>query len=169
MKQVLYALVLVLPISAQADYYPVPENHVFGQAPSYEDKKAVDELMQRFKEAWANEDATAVAATHSADTEWTNAFGRILRGSDALKDFLENDLFPEFDSEISKREMENYKQISRRYLGRDAVIIQAYTESNRGSSVGAGNRKIYLNFVLSKNEGKWVIVHQVITDVRERR
>ena len=169
MKRALCLAMLLLSCAARAEYYPVPPHRVFGEPGSEEQERAVDTLMSKFREAWASENATAVAALHAGDAEWTNAFGRIFRGSEALRTFLEADLFPAYEPGISRKEMESYREISRRYLGPDAAVIQAFTESDRGSAVGAGKRRIYFNFVLAKVAGDWRIVHQTISDIRERR
>ena len=169
MKTSFFVLIVALSPCAHAEYYPLPEARIFGQPDSKRQEEAVDALMSRFRDAWADEDASGVAATHSTDAEWTNAFGRIFRGAEELEEFLGSRLFPEFDAAIAKAEMESYKELSRRYLGSDVVVIQASIQSDRGSSIGAGSRRAYLNFILSERDGEWKIVHQVITDVRERR
>jgi len=110
-----------------------------------------------------------VAAVHSEDAEWINAFGRTYRGNQALEEFLESGLFPAFDAEISRREMETFRVLSRRYIGADGAVLNTIMDSDRGSSVGSGGRRVSLNLVLEKIDGEWKIVHQVITDLREMR
>ena len=169
MRATILILLFITSFVAHAEYYPAPDYHVYGKAFSEADKIAIDELIQRFKNAWSANNAAAVAATHSIDAEWINAFGRVFRGSGSLKEFLETRLFPDFSANISKKEMMNFKPISRRYIGSDAAIIQAYTSSNRGSALSGEERVIYFTFVLAKNDSKWEIVHQTISDIRERR
>lgn len=155
--------------NAQAEYYPVPEQKVFGEPASQKEVKAIDHLMAQFRRAWANENAAAVAAIHADNVEWINAFGRTFRSAEKLEKFLSENLFPAFDSVIAKREMQSYREISRRYIGSDVVVINAQLDSGRGSSVGNGKRRVSLNFVLAKIDGEWKIVQEVITDIREKR
>ncbi|NNC99166.1 MAG: nuclear transport factor 2 family protein [Gammaproteobacteria bacterium] len=160
---------LSVSILAHADYYPALEYKVYGTPSTKADKKAIDSVIENLWSAWASHDATAVAGVHTVDAEWTNAFGRTYRSSKDLEEFLKNDLFPDFDIEISKNEAASYVPISRRYIGSDAAVITGRVESNRGSSVGSSNRKIGFTFVLTKVEQRWKISNQVITDIRERR
>tara|TARA_R110002073_G_scaffold145297_1_gene297427 strand:+ start:58 stop:576 length:519 start_codon:yes stop_codon:yes gene_type:complete len=169
MKTLILALMLIFSTVAFAEYYPAPEYRVFGEPHSAADKTDIDELIEAFTTAWAEEDAAAVAAVHSDDAEWINAFGRTYRGNQVLEEFLESGLFPAFDSEISRREMETFQVLSRRYIGADGAVLNTIMDSDRGSSVGAGSRRVSLNLVLEKIDGEWKIVHQVITDLREMR
>ncbi len=119
--------------------------------------------------AWSQHDAATFANLHAKDAEWTNAFGRTIRGAKELDTFLGKRLFVGFDVEIAQYEAESYREISRRYIGASSVVVTGRTESNRGSSVGTSNRKIGFTFVLGKIGGKWKVTNQVITDIRERR
>jgi|GEM_PF-3958061 len=49
------------------------------------------------------------------------------------------------------------------------TVLNTVIVSDRGSSVGTGSRRVSLNLVLEKINVEWKIVHQVITDLRERR
>lgn len=169
MKAILLIICLTTSWIAHAEYYPVLEYKVFGTPATPSDKPAIDSVMTELWDAWSEHDATTFANLHSNDAEWTNAFGRTFRGSKELELFLEQRLFAGFDIEIAEQEAESYNEISRRYIGSEAVVISGRTESNRGSSVGASNRKIGFTFVLGKIEGKWKVTNQVITDIRERR
>lgn len=169
MRALITALTLMLAGGAWAEYYPPPEYRVFGASASEADEIAIDELITRFREAWSEEDAEGVAAAHTADAEWVNAFGRTFRGADALETFLREQLFPAFDPSVSRGEMESYREVSRRYIGDEAAVISALMDSDRGSSVGEGSRRVSFNLVLARQGGGWRIAHQVITDLREIR
>lgn len=169
MKALFIVLFFFLATIANADYYPAPEYRVFGEAQSKSDEKAIDDLITNFRKAWSQQNASQVVAVHSSDVEWVNAFGRTFRGSKALEEFLAKKLFPAFDEEVSIREMESLQMISRRYIGSNAAVINAHMDSDRGSSVGTGSRRVSLNLVLEKKNGEWKIAHQVITDLREIR
>lgn len=169
MKKIILAISLLVSVTVYADYYPVLDHQVYGAPATAADKFDIDAVMKNLWLAWSRHDAGAFANLHSEDAEWTNAFGRTFRGSENLEKFLDKQLFPNFDMEISKDEAEAYVEISRRYIGEDCVVITGRTESDRGSSVGSSNRKIGFTLVLGKIEGLWKITNHVITDIRERR
>jgi len=169
MKSALALFILLAAAWASANYYPNPNYQVFGEPHTETDKKDIDQLIEKFRQAWAQQDAKGVAALHATDVEWINAFGRTFRGSEQLEEFLAQRLFPEFESEVWQRAMSSYKPISRRYIGSHAAVINAQTQSGPGSAVGPGGRRVSFTFVLQKNAGRWEIAHQAIADIRERR
>ncbi len=169
MKALFIVLTLAMTGVVNAEYYPAPDYRVFGHPHTKSDEKAIDGLVAKFRKAWSEQNAKDVAAVHSSDVEWVNAFGRTFRGSQELEEFLEKRLFPAFDQVVSKREMESLQMVSRRYIGDSAAVINAHMDSERGSSVGTGSRRVSLNLVLEKQGGEWKIAHQVITDLREIR
>ena len=169
MKKIILVISLMVSVTVYADYYPVLAHQVYGAPTTAADKSDINAVMESLWLAWSKHDARAFANLHSEDAEWTNAFGRTFRGSASLENFLDKQLFPNFDMEISKDEAEAYVEVSRRYIGDDCVVITGRTESNRGSSVGSSNRKIGFTLVLGKIEGKWKVTNHVITDIRERR
>lgn len=169
MKFIFVVGILLMSLTAKAEYYPPLEYQVFGQPFVVSDKIAIDQLIDQFWSAWSSQDAETVAITHSDDAEWTNAFGRSFRGRKDIEVFLGERLFPMFNKEVSKAEANDYKPISRRYIGSSAAVIYGRLESNRGSSAGSTNRKIGFAFVLEKKGEQWKIANQIITDLRERR
>lgn len=169
MKALFVVVMLALTAVVNAEYYSAPDYRVFGQPHIKADEKAIDDLMAKFRKAWSEQSAKDVAAVHSSDVEWINAFGRTFRGSQELEGFLEKGLFPAFDQAVSKREMDSLRMVSRRYVGDAAAVINAHMDSERGTSVGTGSRRVSLNLVLEKKDGEWKVAHHVITDLREIR
>lgn len=146
----------------------VPPFTTFGAPASAADAERVGALMEAFREAWRTQDAGRLAALHAPDTEWINAYARIFRGSEALRSFLEEKLFPEFDPEVSRTEARRMRPVSLRYLGDDAAVVHWITDSPRGGSRVEGERlrRTHLHFVLEEREAGWRIVHAVIFDAR---
>jgi len=169
MKVVFGICILLVSLTASAEYYSPLPYHVSGHPAVKSDKASIDKLINSFWKAWSAQDAKGIANVHSEDAEWTNAFGRSFRGSKELEVFLSNKLFPEFDKEISKTEANSYRPISRRYIGSSGGVVYGRIESDRGSSAGSTNRKIAFTFVVEKVKGEWKITNQIITDLRERR
>lgn len=146
----------------------VPAFTVFGEPATAADAAAIDSLLTSFRLSWSEEDADALASLHSDDTEWINAYARIFRGEEDLRDFLMHRLFPAFEPGVSREEMENLRSISRRYIGDDAAVVHMYTEGNRGESRNADEtaRRTHMHLVLAKQNGAWEIVHTAIMDAR---
>jgi uncharacterized protein (TIGR02246 family) len=161
------ATVITEPLVAQ-ERREVPPPATFGTAPSVEDAAAIDTLIARYHAAWSRQDAAGLIALHASDVEWINAYARMFRGDSALADFLENRLFPAFDSAVSRQEASNMKPISRRYLGDDAAIVHMYTDGTRGESRNPEEdmRRTHLHLVLGKKNGTWKVVHTAIMDAR---
>lgn len=145
----------------------VPPVRVYGD-PLPADRMAVEALFEEYKEAWFRQDADAYVALHAHDTEWINAYARMFQDAEALADFIENRLFPAFDSSTSRQEIRNMQTISIRYLGNDAAVIHAYTEGERGSSRNEGEalRRTHVHLVLGKQDSGWKVVHTAIMDAR---
>ena len=169
MKLVFGICILLVSLTASAEYYPPLEYQVSGHPAVESDKVAIDHLMDNFWTAWSAQDAKAVGDAHTQDAQWTNAFGRSFRGSKVIEVFLDSKLFPMFDKEVSLKEANTYVPISRRYIGSSGAVLYGRIESDRGSSVGSTNRKIAFTFVLEKLHGDWKIANQIITDLRQRR
>lgn len=170
MKSLLIAAVFLLQAtlaSAQV-FYPNPDYRVFGKPVSQSQSQELDALIHEFRQAWGSQDALAVAALHTQNVEWINAFGRTFRGRDDLREFLETVLFPGFSPEQWQQAMTSYRPISRHYLG-DVVVINSQMHSSPGSATEGDQRRVSLNFVLIKQAGQWQIAQQVISDVRPRR
>lgn len=166
---ILLALIALVSVSVSAqERREVPEPQTYGSPALPADAAAIHQLVTRFKESWAEEDADTLVTLHSEDTEWINAYARIFRGAASLGDFLEHRLFAEFDASIAQREAERMKRISTRYLGDDAAVVHLYTDSPRGGSRRDDEslRRTHIHFVLEKRDDAWRIVHTVIMDAR---
>lgn len=146
----------------------VPEFRTYGEPASVADKAAVDGFIQSFKDAWARQDAVAIEALHASDTEWINAYARLIRGAEPLGKFLKERLFPAFDPAVSRQEVANMRTISIRFLGAEAAVVHLYTEGRRGESRNSGEavRRTHMHLVLEQSASGWKIVHTAIMDAR---
>lgn len=170
MKSLLIIAVFLLQatLASAQDFYPNPDYRVFGKPVPQSQSHELDAFIREFRQAWRSQDALAVAALHTKNVEWINAFGRTFRGQDDLREFLETVLFPGFSPEQWQQAMNSYRPISRHYLG-DVVVINSQMHSSPGSAAEGDQRRVSLNFVLIKKAGQWQIAQQVISDVRPRR
>lgn len=172
-KNCVLAAVLCLPLFSAThvmaqERREVPEFRVYGQPTSVEYERAVNGLVQSFKDAWANQDAAALTGLHASDTEWINAYARLIRGAQPLGKFLKERLFPAFDPAISREEVANMRTISIRFLGDEAAVVHLYTEGRRGASRNSGEetRRTHMHLVLEQQASNWKIVHTAIMDAR---
>jgi len=154
------------PASAQ-ERREVPEFAVFGDG-TQQNVASVEAFIASFKLAWSSQDAAALAALHTADTEWINAYARMFRGREALETFLRDRLFPEFNPAVSVEETLNMRTISIRFIGDDAAVVHMYTDGHRGASRNAGEdaRRTHLHLVLAGTPEGWRIAHTAIMDAR---
>lgn len=140
---------------------------VYG-APSSVEQATIDAFITRYKDAWGRQDAAALMALHTDDTEWINAYARMFQGAAPLAEFLRTRLFPEFDPEVSRQEATNMRTASIRFVGRDAAVVHLYTDGNRGPSRNAGEavRRTHIHLVLGKHADDWKVEHTAIMDAR---
>lgn len=159
--------VTAAPSAGAQERREVPGFAVFGEgAPGAQGE--IDAFIADFKSAWSSQDAAALAALHTADTEWINAYARMFRGRDALETFLRDRLFPEFNPAVSVEETLNMRTISIRFIGTDAAVVHMYTDGHRGASRNAGEdaRRTHLHLVLADTPDGWRIAHTAIMDAR---
>ncbi|WP_299471974.1 nuclear transport factor 2 family protein [uncultured Roseibium sp.] len=139
-----------------------------GVPASENDPNAIDQLIFAYKTAWSAQNTAVLMSLHSPDTEWINAYARIFRGRELLGEFLDDRLFPQFDPNVSVREIDNMKTISRRYVGDGGAVIHMYTDGDRGVSRKDTEdlRRTHIHLVLERQAGTWLIVHTAIMDAR---
>ena len=166
----LFALVTVfllgLPAEAQ-QRRDVPDFRTYGEPASDGDATAIEAFLEQYKDAWARQDTDAFIALHAGDTEWINAYARLFQGAAPLAEFLDSQLFPAFEPDVSKQELANMRTISIRYLG-DVAVVHIYTDGERGESRNDGEemRRTHLHLVVGKQGDAWRVVHTAIMDAR---
>jgi uncharacterized protein (TIGR02246 family) len=163
----LASAIATYPVAAQ-ERREVPPTRTYGEPASSDDGSAIQALLANYKDAWSRQDADAFIALHVDDTEWINAYARLIQGSVPLAEFIRSRLFPAFDSDTSRQEIANMRTISMRYMGDDAAVVHLYTEGQRGESRNEGEdaRRTHLHLVLAKQNAVWKVVHTAIMDAR---
>ncbi len=165
----IYTASLIVPLlAAAAERGDIPEFTEFGNTDE-STKLQVHALIDSFKDTWAAQDTTGHLRLFSADSEWTNAYARIFRGTGELEIFLRERLFPAFSAAVSQEEIRNARLISIRYLNNNAAVIHLYTDGNRGPSAIENEplRRTHIHLVAEKTESQWLIVHTAIMDARD--
>ena len=164
----LCALISAAPTAQAQERREVPAYREIGLADSPATRGALTEWFAQYRDAWAREDSAALAALHTDDTEWINAYARMFQDSERLEVFLKESLFPQFDPQVSATEAANMQLISMRLLGDDVAIIHLYTDGNRGLSRNAGEtaRRTHIHLVLTLTDEGWKAAHTAIMDAR---
>ncbi len=137
--------------------------------PAYEQMSSeIKELFETFKHTWHDQDVEGHLRLFAKDVEWINAYSRLFQNRTEMGAFLEEQLFPAFDSKVSKEEILNSNLISTRYLGDDAAVIHMYTNGTRGPSRndGEANRRTHIHLVIERQNLEWKIVHMAVMDAR---
>jgi ketosteroid isomerase-like protein len=164
----LCALMASAPQAQAQERREIPAYRELGLAENDTARRALTDWFATYRDAWAREDSAALAALHTADTEWINAYARMFQDADTLEQFLEDRLFPQFDPQVSATEAANMELISMRLMGDDAAVIHVYTDGNRGLSRNPGEtaRRTHLHLVLLLTEEGWKAAHTAIMDAR---
>jgi len=164
-----HLLILTLLISsfAQAqERREIPDYKVFGTAENPDEANQIARLISDYTSAWKELDARALISLHTRDTEWTNAFARIFQNSQALGQFLETQLFPQFERTFSENESLQIETVSLRYLSDDAVVIHLFTEFQGSTVKNSELRRTHFHLVAQQYESTWKIAHTAIMDAR---
>ena len=128
---------------------------VFAQSGSEADQKAIHEVMDQFMAAWNRHDAHAWAAVFAEDSDFTNVRGVGARGRANIEEFHAQVFATMFKNSVQK-----YTDIKIRFIRPDVAAVDVRWEMT-GSTDPHGNpwpdRKGLLNFVMTKDSGKWEI------------
>jgi uncharacterized protein (TIGR02246 family) len=128
---------------------------VFAQAGSEVDQKAIREVMDQFVAAWNRHDAHAFAAVFAEDADFTNVRGMGASGRAKIEEFHA----PVFAT-IFKNSVLKYTEIKIRLIRADVAAVDVHWEMT-GATDPQGkpwpDRKGLLNFVMTKDAGKWEI------------
>lgn len=125
------------------------------------------EILNVYKLNITERDLKVIQTTWSEDARWLNAFGRVFVGRDAIMNWLEY-LYgmPGYAaSHISRQDNPEIK-----FLRPDVVVIHEYHE-REGQIINnqvTPTRKINSTYILTKENGIWLIRDKVTMDERER-
>ena len=161
--RILITLILVIPLNLAAqERREIPSFIELGSA-SDDSRDSLTTSVATYSEAWHSLDDAALIQLHSKDTEWMNAYARIIRGRAPLGDFISNKLFPDFRARGVTSNL-SLQQISLRYLNDTTAISHLYTDFEIG---GGAPRRTHFHLVWKKSEDVWLIEHTAIMDARD--
>lgn len=132
------------------------------------DEQAIETTMGKLLEGFRRRDADILTDVYSEDADWTNAFGRTLKGRDAIVDYL-RELFA--DPNFSDGEMQGEPQVEARQISENVVLIKTYMEIAGQKTVEGGTlptrRNHSLKVLRRQNDNSWRIVSEIYMDARD--
>ncbi len=127
-----------------------------GQTTEAIDRRVIQELIDRFVDAWNRHDARAFAAFFAEDADFTNWRGTGATGRSKIEEFHA----PMFAT-IFKNSHQKYTDIRIRFVRPDVAAVDVHWELT-GATDSQGNprpdRQGVLSFAMAKNNGEWQIV-----------
>ena len=107
----------------------------------------------------------------AADVDWTNAWGRRLHGREELSQFWEQARHDQ--NYLAGKMTPDSERIDVRFVRPDVAVVHTYAErtGQRTSTTGTGKviptRKVHTQYVVSKEDGKWLIQSELIMDEKQ--
>ena len=129
------------------------------------DVTAVSEIVNHWQQAWDTFDASVLAGDYAEDADWMNSFGVKNKGSAKIVSFLAVALK---SPEVASRHTV-WDEPRIRFLRPDvAIVYRDYQTVGQKTPAGKDmpRRNSHSTWVLSKENGKWRIVSQVMSDDR---
>jgi uncharacterized protein (TIGR02246 family) len=131
------------------------------------DSLVVLRVIQQHEEAMRSFQADQQAAIYANDAVWINAFGTRRVGRDSILSFL-NALYADSGYRASQVGRAAPPEVT--FVRPDVAIVHEFHERNaqRLADGSIVDRRIHTSFVLSKEDGRWLIKYQHIADERPR-
>jgi uncharacterized protein (TIGR02246 family) len=106
------------------------------------------------------------ARQYASDADWTNAFGRRIHGREAISQWFDS-LSRSADYQAGVNPSESRK-LDVRFIRPDVAVVHQYVERvgqiDPTINKPMPTRKIHLQYVLSKEDRKWLIQSELIMD-----
>jgi uncharacterized protein (TIGR02246 family) len=131
------------------------------------DSLAVLHVVQQHEEYMGSLQADRQGAIYAPDAVWINAFGRRIAGRDSIVAFL-RELYRDPGYRESRVTREKPAEVI--FVRSDVAIVHEFHQRD-GQRMADGSviaRRIHTTFVLSKEDGRWLIKYQHIADERPR-
>ena len=159
MKATILGILSLLAISACAQTGPNKP----AQLTSAEDETAVRAIVLHWQQSWEKFDASVLQGDYADDADWLNAFGVRIKGGAKIVEFV---------SKVVKRpgvqdRKTTWDEPVIRFIRQDVAV--AYRDFRTvGHKTLDGKempqRNTHSTWILTKDNGKWLIASQVISD-----
>ena len=159
MKLTIMALLSLVAVSACAQTGPRKP----AQLASAEDEAAIRTIINHWQQSWENFDASVLQGDYADDADWLNAFGVRIKGGAKIVEFV---------SKVVKRPNVQGRQTTWdepviRFIRPDvAVAYRDYKTVGHRTLDGKEmpQRNTHSAWFLTKDESRWRIASQVISD-----
>ena len=154
----LFTVLLILLVSS------VSTSQVMNST-NQKDEELIKKVLTDFTDAWNEHDAKAFAIIFSADADFTNVAGKSARGRNEIEKHHE----PGFKTKWANSH-QKITQSKTRFIKPDVAAVDAWWEltgikGTEGQDMPP--RKGLLNFIMTKDDGKWLITVMHNMDLRE--
>lgn len=163
-----YLSLLILIFSVSCNTEEDSGSHAYeSKKPTISSQDTIDVLRVYNLNIEDKGDLNALKQTWSDDARWLNAFGRVFVGKDTVISWL-NYLYNQpgyAASHVSRQDQPEIK-----FLRPDVAVIHEYHE-REGQVINSQvtpTRKINSTYILTKEDGTWLIRDKVTMDERER-
>ena len=161
-------LLFVSECVGQSDKKAVEKSKMTIDSLTHNDTIAVLEVINRRSEAMSRRDANLHRQNYAPDAQWLNAFGIMRKSRDSIVKFLAG-LYADPGFQEVKSTRQDPPELT--FIRSDVALVHQYMELEGQwiNDVALPKRKIHTSFVLTKEEGKWLIRYQVIMDEKSPR
>lgn len=133
-----------------------------------DDQEAIGNLLRQQQKAFVERDAELMRGIYVDDADWTNAFGRSLKGEDSIITYLE-ELFA--DENFAAGKVEGQSEVTVRLIGKDTIAAKVHTRIEGQRTIDGGTlpmRENYsLKLIAAQSDGSWKIVSELYMDARQ--
>ena len=132
------------------------------------DQEAIANLLRQQQKAFVERDAELMRGLYVDDADWTNAFGRTLKGEDNIIAYLK-ELFA--DENFTAGKVVGEPDVAVRSVGQDTVAAKIHTKVEGQRTVDGGTLPMRQNHSLKliarQPDGSWKIVSEIYMDARQ--
>ncbi len=132
------------------------------------DEAEIGKVLEKLYQGFAERDAEGMREVYVEDADWTNAFGRTLKGRDAIVDYLK-ELFA--DPNFAQGKLVKAPEVSIRPVGADTAAAKVYTEIAGQRTTDGGTLPVRRNHSLKligrQRDGSWKIISEIYMDARD--
>lgn len=161
MKHVLAAVGCVCIAIIVASGQPRSQNP--NQATVAQDETAIRAIVNHWQQAWSKFDASILEGDYADDADWSNAFGIRNKGSAKILAFMT----AMFKRPAVQGRRTTWDEPRIRFVRSDVALVSRDYQT-LGHKTLDGNempeRKTHSTWLLTKDDGKWRIVSQIISD-----
>ncbi len=164
MKEILLTVALAIALVSSAVGQNKTEK---GKIGSSEDEKAIQQVIQNVSRGGAEANAKLATMDYAEDADWMNAWGMRWKGRKVLESFQAS----RFKNPNYKERRVTLKEPEIRFIRPDVALVHRYAETEGQKDANGQEmpkRRTHGFHVLTKENGKWLIVSTIYMDEKDR-